>query len=150
MSKNDNNCNSDSERSEVSVFVPFQKEQVSDVGGEFNYLPDNPHYPFLWPRPKKISDMTKAERRYYINRSVFRIKKIKETMDCNNDENDISLADESEFSQSKVSSDISQSFKNISDEMTFGQNFNDESSLHSIDRKRCRDYDDSNYIIAKN
>ena len=61
--------------------------------------------------------MTKAERRYYINQSVFGIKERKETMDCNNDENDISSADESEVCQSKVSSDISQSIKNISDEM---------------------------------
>ena len=44
---NDNDCNSDSEKSEVSVSVPFQKEQVSYVSGEFNYHPDNPHYPFL-------------------------------------------------------------------------------------------------------
>ena len=73
--------------------------------------------------------MIKAERRYYINQSFFGIKERKPTMDCNNDENDISSADESEVSQSKVSSDISQGIKNISDEMTHGQNINDESSF---------------------
>ena len=71
-------------------------------------------------------------------------------MDCNNDKNHISSADESMVCQSKVSSDISQSIKNISGKITFGQNFNDESSLNSIAHEKCRDYDDSNYIITKN
>ena len=67
MLKNDQNCNFESEKSEVSVLVPFQKEQISDVCGDFHYLPNNPHYPLLWPRPEKVSDMTKAEKIYYIN-----------------------------------------------------------------------------------
>ena len=54
------------------------------------------------------------------------------------------------FVNQKVPSDISQSIKNISNEITFfGQNVNNESSLLSIARKRCRYYDDSNYIITK-
>ena len=93
--------------------------------------------------------MTKAERKYYINQSVFGIKERKERMDCNNHENDINSADESEVCQSKVSSDMSQGIKNISDETTLGRHINDESSFHSIDHKRCSNTDESNYIIAK-
>ena len=70
-------------------------------------------------------------------------------MDCNNHDNDINSADESEVCQSKVSSDMSQGIKNISDETTFGKNVNDESSFHSIDHERCNNEDESNYIIAK-
>ena len=40
MPKNNENYNSDSEVSEVSVFVPHQKEQISHLNE------DNPHYPF--------------------------------------------------------------------------------------------------------
>ena len=83
-----------------------------------------------------------------MNQLAIQTKERKETMDCNKDVNNISSADKSEVSQSKVSSDISQGIKNISDEMIFGQKVND-TSLNPNDHGRCIDHDESNYIIAK-
>ena len=70
-------------------------------------------------------------------------------MDCNNDVNNISLSNKQIMLKSEKSNAMPKIIKNISDETTWEQDINEDSSLQNVAQERYQDDDDSNYISAK-